>query len=161
MLAVYCAHFEAIVQKFCYFLKLLDFLKQFYDLFLKFLYDDDILEDTSIIKWAEKPTKKFVKKSFVEKMIENCEKLVAWMKEADSSDEESSSEEESESENEAGEQQSKVAEKQQEEASSKEEPEAKTPEAEEAPKPKPAAAAKVNTLLDDDDSDDDIDIDDI
>jgi len=128
---------------------------------LKQLYDDDILEDTSIIKWAEKPTKKFVKKSFVEKMIENCEKLVAWMKEADSSDEESSSEEESESENEAGEQQSKVAEKQQEEASSKEESEAKTPEAEEAPKPKPAAAAKVNTLLDDDDSDDDIDIDDI
>merc|ERR1712156_654693 len=125
---------------------------------LKQLYDDDILEDTSIIKWSEKPTKKFVKKSFVEKMIETSEKFLTWLKEADSSDEESSSEEESESENEEDEQQAKVAEKQneKEEASSKEEPEAKIPEQEEeAPKPKPAAAATVNTLLDDDDSDDD------
>merc|ERR1712217_177410 len=98
---------------------------------LKQLYDDDILEDTSIIKWSEKPTKKFVKKSFVEKMIETSEKFLAWLKEADSSDEESSSEEESDSENE---------EEEGEEASSKEEPEAKTPEQkeEETPKPKPA-----------------------
>merc|ERR1712156_1108987 len=109
---------------------------------LKQLYDDDILEDTSIIKWSEKPTKKFVKKSFVEKMIETSEKFLTWLKEADSSDEESSSEEESESENEEDEQQAKVAEKQ--EASSKEEPEAKIPEKEEeAPKPKHAAAATV------------------
>merc|ERR1712156_941092 len=95
---------------------------------LKQLYDDDILEDTSIIKWSEKPNKKFVKKSFVEKMIENCEKLIVWLKEADSSDEESSSEEdESESENE-NENDEKVVEK--EEASSKKEQESKTPDEE-------------------------------
>jgi len=70
---------------------------------LKQLYDDDVVEEDAILKWADKPTKKFVKKNFVEKMHadDNVVKFITWLKENDSSDESSgaeSSEEESEEE---------------------------------------------------------------
>lgn len=128
---------------------------------LKQLYDDDILEDTAIVKWSEKPTKKFVKKSFVEKMVEQSAKLVEWLKEADSSDEEeSTSEEEEESENE--EVSGKQVEEANKEEASKEDTSKENASKEEIAMPavskKPAAA--VVTALDSD-SDDDIDIDDI
>merc|ERR1712110_1312957 len=61
---------------------------------LKALYENDIVEDKVILAWSEKPTKKWVKKSFVEKMIESSQAVLDWLKD-DSSDEESSSEEES------------------------------------------------------------------
>lgn len=129
---------------------------------LKQLYDDDILEDTAIIKWAEKPTKKFVKKSFVEKMVEQSAKLVEWLKEADSSeDEESSSEEEEESEDE--EVSGKQGSKEEESKVTSEEPSKEETKEEVKTEEQPAVTKKPTTLtaLDDDDSDDEIDIDDI
>lgn len=70
---------------------------------LKQLYDDDILEEKAILEWAAKPTKMFVKKSFVTSMIEtdNCKKFLEWLRSSDSSDESSGDEDSSEDESEA------------------------------------------------------------
>lgn len=118
---------------------------------LKQLYDDDILEDSTILKWAEKPSKKFVKKIFVEKMVAECTKFLDWLKEDDSDDEGSSSEEE-ESEDE------EVVEKQ--ETSKNEESSKEESSKEEIVMPKIENKKPVAVAMDSD-SDDDIDIDDI
>lgn len=123
---------------------------------LKQLYDDDILEDSTILKWAEKPSKKFVKKIFVEKMVAECTKFIDWLKEDDSDDDGSSSSEEEESEDE------EVVEKQ-EESSKKEESSKEESSKEEVvvAMPKMETVKKPVAVALDSDSDDDIDIDDI
>jgi len=123
---------------------------------LKQLYDDDILEDSTILKWAEKPSKKFVKKIFVEKMVAECTKFIDWLKEDDSDDDGSSSSEEEESEDE------EVVEKQEE--SSKKEESSKEESSKEdvvVAMPKMETVKKPVAVALDSDSDDDIDIDDI
>lgn len=57
---------------------------------LKLLYDEDIVEDEIILKWASKPTKKFTTKKHATAMIEadNMEAFLKWLAEpAESSDE--------------------------------------------------------------------------
>lgn len=131
---------------------------------LKQLYDDDILEDTSIVKWAEKPSKKFVKKNFVEKMVEQCTQLVEWLKEDDSEDESSSEEDDSEATDSEDEKDVKPTSSDKptpEESSSKqdeEQSEEKTGEVSEKA-PEPQNHGQAVTL--DDSDDEEIDIDDI
>lgn len=113
---------------------------------LKLVYDNDIVSDQVIIKWAEKPTKKFVKRSLVEKMIDVSAKFLEWLQEPDSSDEEDeeNGEDQEESEEEQADEDNQVSFSKQ------------------APEPEKISAKKPeqNTAFEES-SDDDIDIDDI
>lgn len=64
---------------------------------LKQLYDDDILDESTILGWVDKPTKKFVKKSFAISMAEteNCVKFIEWLRTPASNSESDSGEESS------------------------------------------------------------------
>jgi len=66
--------------------------------FMKFLYDADILDEAAIIEWGEsKASKKYVSKELSGALKERCKKLVEWLKtaetESDESDEESDEDE--------------------------------------------------------------------
>uniref|UniRef100_A0A0K0F265 Eukaryotic translation initiation factor 5 n=1 Tax=Strongyloides venezuelensis TaxID=75913 RepID=A0A0K0F265_STRVS len=61
---------------------------------LKCLYDNDVCEEEAILAWAAKPSSKYVKKEFSKEIINKCEPVINWLKEA----EEESSEEESDGE---------------------------------------------------------------
>lgn len=60
---------------------------------LKLFYDEDILEEKTILEWAEKISKKYVTKEISEKIHEKAKPFIQWLKEADeeSSDEEDGS----------------------------------------------------------------------
>lgn len=60
---------------------------------LKLFYDNDILEEKTILEWGEKVSKKYVSKEVSEKIHEKAKPFVQWLKEAE--EEESSSEEDS------------------------------------------------------------------
>lgn len=61
---------------------------------LKSLYDADILDEAVILKWGEKPSKKYVDKKESQAIKKAAEPFLEWLKNA----EEEESEEESESE---------------------------------------------------------------
>ena len=60
---------------------------------LKLFYDNDILEEKSILEWSEKVSKKYVTKEMSEKIHEKAKPFIQWLREAD----EESSEEEDDS----------------------------------------------------------------
>lgn len=60
---------------------------------LKLFYDEDILEEKTILEWSEKISKKYVTKEVSEKIHEKAKPFIQWLKEAD----EESSEEEDDS----------------------------------------------------------------
>ncbi|KAF7265390.1 eukaryotic translation initiation factor 5 [Rhynchophorus ferrugineus] len=60
---------------------------------LKVLYDLDILQETSILEWAEKVSKKYVSKDVSQEIHDKAAPFIKWLKEAD--EESSDSEEES------------------------------------------------------------------
>lgn len=60
---------------------------------LKLFYDNDILEEKTILEWSEKISKKYVSKEMSEKIHEKAKPFVQWLREA----EEESSEEEDDS----------------------------------------------------------------
>ena len=49
---------------------------------LKLLYDEDILEEGSIIDWANKPSKKYITKEISKKLHEKAEPFINWLKNA-------------------------------------------------------------------------------
>ncbi|XP_053684520.1 eukaryotic translation initiation factor 5 [Sabethes cyaneus] len=62
---------------------------------LKFLYDNDILEEKAILEWSQKVSKKYVSKEVATQIHEKANPFVKWLQEAE---EEESSEEEDDSE---------------------------------------------------------------
>ncbi|CAI2353495.1 unnamed protein product [Caenorhabditis sp. 36 PRJEB53466] len=57
---------------------------------IKALYEADICEEEAILTWGEKPSSKYVSKSFAKKVIENAKVFLEWLKNAEEeSDEES------------------------------------------------------------------------
>lgn len=60
---------------------------------LKLLYDLDILQETSILEWAEKVSKKYVSKEVSQEIHDKAAPFIKWLKEAD--EESSESEDES------------------------------------------------------------------
>jgi len=63
--------------------------------FLKFLYDTDVLDEEVIIEWGEsKASKKYVPKELSGAIKEKCRKLVEWLKVAETESEDESSDDE-------------------------------------------------------------------
>lgn len=60
---------------------------------LKLFYDNDILEEKTMLEWSEKVSKKYVSKEMSEKIHKKAEPFIQWLREAD----EESSEEEDDS----------------------------------------------------------------
>jgi len=61
-------------------------------IFLKIMYDQDILDEESIIEWGDsKPSKKYISKELSAEMKATSRKLVDWLKTAESESEEESS----------------------------------------------------------------------
>lgn len=50
---------------------------------LKLFYDEDILEEKTIVEWSEKISKKYVTKEVSEKIHDKAKPFVQWLKEAD------------------------------------------------------------------------------
>lgn len=61
----------------------------------KLFYDSDILEEKSILEWAQKVSKKYVSKDIANEIHEKAKPFIQWLKEAE--EEESSEEEEDDS----------------------------------------------------------------
>jgi translation initiation factor 5 len=56
------------------------------------MYDQDILDEESILEWGEsKPSKKYISKELSAEMKATSKKLIEWLKTADSESEEESS----------------------------------------------------------------------
>jgi len=61
---------------------------------LKALYDADVLEEEAILTWGAKPSSKYVPKALSKKILEKCEPVLKWLKEAEEESEEEDAEEE-------------------------------------------------------------------
>ena len=107
---------------------------------LKAFYDVDLLTEEGLLAWAEKPSKKDVKKDVAIELRKHAEKFITWLKEAE--EEEDSSEDEEEDE--------------EEEDEEEEEPVAPAP-----PAPKKVVADITQVAADDDLDDLELDIDNI
>jgi len=60
-------------------------------IFLKFMYDLDVLDEAAIVEWGDsKPSKKFVAKELSAALKEKSKKLVEWLKTADTESEDES-----------------------------------------------------------------------
>ena len=57
-------------------------------LILKAFYDADILEEDTILSWAEKVSKKFVDRKIARKIHEKAEPFVKWLQDAEEESEE-------------------------------------------------------------------------
>ncbi|ULT86642.1 hypothetical protein L3Y34_006388 [Caenorhabditis briggsae] len=57
---------------------------------IKSLYDADICEEEVLLSWGDKPSSKYVSKSFAKKIIENAQPVLKWLKEAEEESEEES-----------------------------------------------------------------------
>uniref|UniRef100_A0A1I7XFG9 Eukaryotic translation initiation factor 5 n=1 Tax=Heterorhabditis bacteriophora TaxID=37862 RepID=A0A1I7XFG9_HETBA len=55
---------------------------------IKALYDTDIVEEESLLSWGEKPSSKYVSKTQANKIIEKCEPVLTWLREAEEEDDE-------------------------------------------------------------------------
>ncbi|KAE9413275.1 hypothetical protein Angca_007839 [Angiostrongylus cantonensis] len=53
---------------------------------IKGLYDNDICEEEAILAWGEKPSSKYVTKTQSKKIIQKCEAVLTWLKEAEEED---------------------------------------------------------------------------
>merc|ERR1712004_2364 len=61
-------------------------------IFLKIMYDQDILDEESIIEWGDsKPSKKYISKELSAEMKATSRKLIEWLKTAESESEDESS----------------------------------------------------------------------
>ncbi|EFP00125.1 hypothetical protein GCK72_019365 [Caenorhabditis remanei] len=60
---------------------------------IKSLYDSDICEEEVLLAWGEKPSSKYVAKSFAKKIIENAMPVLTWLKEAEEETEDESDDE--------------------------------------------------------------------
>lgn len=58
---------------------------------VKALYDQDLVEEEALLAWGEKPSSKYVSKSVARKIIEKCEPVLNWLKEAEEEDEDEES----------------------------------------------------------------------
>jgi len=116
---------------------------------LKQLYDQDIVEEETIIEWSAKKSKKYVSKEMSKKIHEKVEPFVKWLQEAD---EETSSEEEEEENDESSSSSSKSnsppAQQQQHQQNQKQNQKQQSAVA--------SAAAGRKQSLDEDDDDDDM-----
>lgn len=115
---------------------------------LKVLYDEDIIDEESILDWAKKVSKKYVSKELSEQIHKKADPFIKWLKEAE---EETSDEEEDEVELEFDDR-AKISTLQEKKDDSEKE---KTPENNKASNGNGADNAK------NEDSEDDVDIDDI
>lgn len=57
---------------------------------IKSLYDSDICEEEALLAWGEKPSSKYISKSFAKKIIENAQPVLTWLKEAEEETEDES-----------------------------------------------------------------------
>lgn len=121
-------------------------LFKFFPHILKKLYDLDIAEEDVILTWGKKPSKRYVAKKLSADLIKNSEKVLEWLREA-----ETESEEESEEEDDVVE----YAEETKKEASRIEEGSG------DAEGEKSSIVTNGNHQQDDDEDDEDFDIDDI
>jgi len=69
-------------------------LFKFFPHILKQLYDLDIVDEEVILEWGKKPSKRYVKKKLSADLIKSSEKVLEWLREAETESEEESSEEE-------------------------------------------------------------------
>ncbi|CAL2044451.1 hypothetical protein CAEBREN_20856 [Caenorhabditis brenneri] len=60
---------------------------------IKALYDDEVCIEESILAWGEKPSSKYVTKSFAKKIIEKAQPVLTWLKEAEEETEDESDDE--------------------------------------------------------------------
>lgn len=60
---------------------------------LKAFYDNDIVEEEVILKWGEKPSKKYVSRDEAKDVRARVEPFLRWLAEAESDSEEDSDEE--------------------------------------------------------------------
>lgn len=60
---------------------------------IKSLYDSDICEEEVLLAWGEKPSSKYVSKSFAKKIIETAVPVLTWLKEAEEETEDESDDE--------------------------------------------------------------------
>jgi len=114
---------------------------------LKTLYDEDVIDEESILEWAKKVSKKYVSKELSEQIHKKAEPFIKWLKEAE---EETSDEDEDEVELEFDDR-AKISTLQEKKDNTEKE---KTPENNKASNGNGAANAK-------EDSEDEVDIDDI
>uniref|UniRef100_A0A1I7UQF1 Eukaryotic translation initiation factor 5 n=1 Tax=Caenorhabditis tropicalis TaxID=1561998 RepID=A0A1I7UQF1_9PELO len=60
---------------------------------IKALYDHDVCLEDAILAWGEKPSSKYVPKSFAKKIIEQAQEVLTWLMEAEEESEEDSDDE--------------------------------------------------------------------
>ncbi|KAK6767118.1 hypothetical protein RB195_026487 [Necator americanus] len=53
---------------------------------IKALYDNDICEEEAILAWGEKPSSKYVTKTQSKKIVQKCEAVLTWLREAEEED---------------------------------------------------------------------------
>lgn len=61
---------------------------------VKAIYDNDIVEEETLLAWGDKPSSKYVSKTDAKKIIEQSEKVLTWLREASEDEEESDEEDE-------------------------------------------------------------------
>lgn len=57
-------------------------------LILKAFYDEDILEEETLLSWAEKVSKKFIERKIARKIHEKSEPFIKWLQDAEEESEE-------------------------------------------------------------------------
>ncbi|KIH67132.1 domain found in IF2B/IF5 [Ancylostoma duodenale] len=53
---------------------------------IKALYDNDICEEEAILAWGDKPSSKYVTKTQSKKIVQKCEAVLTWLREAEEED---------------------------------------------------------------------------
>ncbi|VDO55642.1 unnamed protein product [Haemonchus placei] len=61
---------------------------------IKGLYDNDICEEEAILAWGDKPSSKYVTKTQSKKIIQKCEAVLTWLREAEEEDDDDESDDE-------------------------------------------------------------------
>lgn len=61
---------------------------------IKSLYDEDICQEEALLAWGEKPSSRYVSKSFAKKIIEQAQPVLTWLKEAEEETEDEESDDE-------------------------------------------------------------------
>ena len=64
----------------------------FINVYKQKLYDLDIAEEDVILTWGKKPSKRYVTKKLSADLIKNSEKVLEWLREAETESEEESEE---------------------------------------------------------------------
>ncbi|KJH46323.1 domain found in IF2B/IF5 [Dictyocaulus viviparus] len=61
---------------------------------IKGLYDNDICEEEAILAWGDKPSSKYVTKTQSKKIIQKCDAVLTWLREAEEEDDDEASDDE-------------------------------------------------------------------